>query len=159
MGELLREGPVEPARVGARDDRAVQLDLELDVERPVALGAQVLERLRLLRRGGHAVGLERGKRGDPRCDRGGERLAQERAERYVLPALDVARAPVVDEREPEDVCGGVRSGEPRPGRAGDEAELELDVEPSAGSEGRAAVGRELALRAGDGRARGCDGAG
>ena len=38
VGELLRHRPVERARVRARDDRARELDLELDVERPVALG-------------------------------------------------------------------------------------------------------------------------
>src|SRR5918992_2814711 len=45
VGELLRERPVQAAGVGPRDDRAVQLDLELDVQRPVSLRAQVRERL------------------------------------------------------------------------------------------------------------------
>ena len=48
--ELLRHRPVEPACVRPRDDRAAQLDLELDVERPRALRAEVRERRRLLRR-------------------------------------------------------------------------------------------------------------
>ena len=38
MRELLRHRPVEAACVRPRDDRAAELDLELDVERPVALG-------------------------------------------------------------------------------------------------------------------------
>ncbi len=123
------------------------------------LGAQVLERLGVLRRGGHAERLERGERDDPRRDRRGERLAEERAQRLVLPALDVARAPVVDEHEAEDVLGGRARRDRRPERvagAGDEAELELDVEPLRRAErGRAAGlgGRELAARAAHRRAR------
>ena len=42
-------------------------------------------------------------RHDPVADRGGERLAEERPERLVLPGLDVARRPVVHEHHPEDV--------------------------------------------------------
>ena len=37
VGELLRERPVEAARVRAADDLAVELELEREVERPVAL--------------------------------------------------------------------------------------------------------------------------
>ena len=69
-----------------------------------------------------------------------KRLAEERAERQVLPRLDVARAPVVDEHDAEDVLEraldrhrlavGAR-------HADDEAELELDVEPSRRAERRA----------------------
>ena len=96
------------------------------------VGLEVVERRRVLRRGGHPERLERGERHDPGRDRGGERLPQERAERLVLPALDVARAPVVDEHEAEHVVGRLGGRDARAERvagAGDEPELELDVEP------------------------------
>ena len=99
------------------------------------------------------------------ADRRGERLAQERAQRLVLPALDRARAPVVDEHEAEDVLGGVGRGDRRAqlrARAGDEAELELDVQARLGTERRGAAGlgrRALAARAPDRRAADHDRAG
>ena len=68
-----------------------------------------------------------------RRDRGGERLAEERAERDVLPGLDVARRPVVEADHAEDVVGerGDRHRLAQRGRgADDEAELGLDVEPA-----------------------------
>ncbi len=113
----------------------------------------------VLWRGRRAERLERGERDDPRRHRRGERLAEERAQRLVLPALDVARAPVVDEHEAEDVLGGRARRDRRPERvagAGDEPELELDVEPLRRPEGRRAAGlggRELAARAPHRRAR------
>src|SRR3954452_2041830 len=43
--ELLREGPVQVARVGAADRRPVELDLQLDVERVIARGPKVRDGL------------------------------------------------------------------------------------------------------------------
>ena len=85
------------------------------------------------------VRLEQRERRHPGRDRRRERLAEERPERLVLPALDVARAPVVDEHDAEDVVGeaSTRHRLAEPARhADDEAELELDVEPAAGAERR-----------------------
>src|SRR5439155_16619348 len=48
MGELLRHRPVETPRVRPRDDRPGNLDLELDVERPLAGGAEIRQRLGVL---------------------------------------------------------------------------------------------------------------
>src|SRR5687767_3647703 len=129
MGELLGGVPVEAARVRAGDDGAVELDLEVDVERPLLGRAQVREWLGILRWTGHPG--QRVQRRHPGAYRRREGLAQERAERLVLPALDVARAPVVDEHEAEDVLGRPRDRDRlaelggRP--AGDEAQLELYV--------------------------------
>ena len=50
-------------------------------------------------------GVERGQRGDPRRDRGRERLAQERSERDVLRRLHVPGRRVVEARDAEDVVG------------------------------------------------------
>ena len=60
--------------------------------------------------------VQRRQRDDPRRDRGGEGLAQERAERHVLPGLDVAGAPVVDQARRRR--RGRRSRPAAPARAG-----------------------------------------
>ena len=80
-----------------------------------------------------------------------EGLAEERAERHVLPGLDVARAPVVEQHDAEEVVVGLVDADPGADRgraADDEAELGLDVEPHARAEDRRGVGRRLALAAG-----------
>ena len=64
--ELLRHRPVEAACVRARDDRAAELDLELDVERPVALGAEVRQRLGILRRRRRRTGPRAARAASPR---------------------------------------------------------------------------------------------
>ena len=43
----------------------------------------------------------------PRRNRGGEILAEEWAERLILPGLDVARGPVVEQAEAENMLGGL----------------------------------------------------
>src|SRR4051812_42194905 len=144
--ELLGEGPVQVARVRAADRLAVQLDLELDVERVVARGLQVGDGLGDLGARGDEVRLERLQRRDPGRQAGGERLAEEGAERAILEALDVARAPVVEQREPEHVISRVPRGDARPGRTGDERQLQLDVELLGRAEHR-----PQAVRAGDRR--------
>jgi hypothetical protein len=59
MRDLLRDRPVQMARVAARYHRSVQLDLERYVERPGRL-AQVGQRLGVLPRRVHAKVLELG---------------------------------------------------------------------------------------------------
>ena len=88
------------------------------------------QRRRLLRGSLYATLLEEGERRHPGRDRRLERLAEERAERDVLPGLDVARTPVVHEHDAEDVVGeAVRRHAPAVARnAHDESELELEVE-------------------------------
>src|SRR6185437_2112756 len=101
--------------------------------------------------------------GHPAGHGGGERLAEERSERDVLPGLDVARGPVVEQGQPEDVVREPTGGDPvaEPGGgADDEPHLGLDVEPAAGSVGRAAAAlRSLTARSTYVRARHHDGAG
>ena len=58
-------------------------------------------------RGRHPRLVQRVQRGDPRRDRRGEGLAEERAEGDVLPGLDVPRRPVVEQAQPEDVVAEV----------------------------------------------------
>src|SRR5919106_853205 len=91
---------------------------------------------------------ELGQRDDPGRDRSRERLAEEWAERLVLPGLDVARAPVVDQNGAEDVVErlGDRDRLAVGARhAHDEAELELDVELLRRAKGRRVRVRRLAL--------------
>ena len=76
---------------------------------------------------------------DPRRDRRRERLAEERAERHVLPGLDVAGRPVVDQADAEHVPANASTGDRRAARrarADDEAHLGLDVEPPGRPEDR-----------------------
>ena len=80
------------------------------------LDAQVRQRLRILRRRRHAAVFEQRERRHPGRDRRGEALAEERPERHVLPGLDVAGAPVVDEHDAEDVVG--ERARRRPARRG-----------------------------------------
>jgi hypothetical protein len=142
--ELLRHRPVETTSIRTRHDGASELDLEIDVEAPLALDVQVGKRLGVLRRRRHEAVLEQGERCDPSPDGGREGLAEERPERLVLPRLDVTRAPVVDQEDAEDVVAkrgrGYRLAE-RATHANDEADLELDVESSTGAEARRLVAR------------------
>src|SRR4029077_9026924 len=123
MGEELRPRPVQRARVAVSQRTPIECQLEVDAERPVASDAEVAVRLGVLRLRLDADGLEQRERCHPRRDRRGERLAEERAERLVLPRLDVARAPVVDD---DDAADG--AAEPRLRSADDETELDLHVE-------------------------------
>jgi hypothetical protein len=114
---------------------AVQLQLELDVDRPVAAALQVAGRGRVLLRCLRARQCVQ--RHDPGADRGLEALAEERPERHVLVRLQVARAPVVDDDRAEDDVLEAVDGDARPdGRRGpdDEAELHLDVQLPARAE-------------------------
>src|SRR5262249_38390493 len=128
--ELLRHCPVEAFRVSLRDRFAVELDSERNVEGPVAASREVLERGRFLVRCLDTCFFEQRERRHPCGDRRLERLAEERAKWDVLPRLDVAGAPVVDEDDAEDVLGeglnGHRLAE-LAADADDEAELELEV--------------------------------
>ena len=86
--------------------------------------------LRPRERGG-AERRQRLGRHHPGRDRGGKALGEERPERLRLPALDVARRPVVEQTKAEDVPGRLadRYGGAELGRHADiEAELKLEIE-------------------------------
>ena len=65
-------------------------------------------------RGARGAGVPVGREGfdgdDPGREAGGEALAQEWAERLVLPGLDVAGRPVVEQREAEEVGSAAAMG-------------------------------------------------
>ena len=113
---------------------------------------------------GDPSGLQREQRDDPGRDGRGERLAEVRAERNVLPGLDVACGPVVEQHDAEDVSLGVVGGDAGPHRvpgADHEAQLGLDVEAYGRAEDRQLVagtspltGRADDLRTGDHDRRG-----
>jgi hypothetical protein len=77
-------------------------------------GVEVWEGFRIggrARRCRGAEGIEGDDGGDPGGDGGGEVFGEERAEGLVLPGLDVAGGPVVEEADAEDVCGGAGDGD------------------------------------------------
>jgi len=77
-------------------------------------GGQVLEGLGIAGGaggGGDKEGLQRGHGGYPGGDGGGEALGEEGAEGLVLPGLDVAGGPVVEQADAEEVLGGFGDGD------------------------------------------------
>ena len=125
---------------------AVELDLDVDVEAAGRARPEVGQRLRVLAGEVDPGRVEGGQRRHPGRDRRGERLAEERPERHVLPGLDVARRPVVEAGHAEDVVGEAGDRHRRPERrrrTDDEAELGLDVESLSGPEGRRRVAGRL----------------
>ena len=172
MGDELRRGPVEVAGIAAGqlvrrkplggECRRVQEHLELDVERAGCLVGAVVEvgqqrgivrRPLSLRRAERCQGL---RRDHPRRDAGAEALAEERTERLILPGLDVARRPVVQQAEAGDVLRRLGDGDGRAervARADPDPELELVVEIAAWTEGRDRFARRLALAVGTAHGR------
>ncbi len=128
------------------DPQVVAAGLVLLGVRVVEVGQQCVGALR--RR--HPRLVQGVQRRDPRRHRRGERLAEERAEGDVLPCLDVARGPVVEQAQPEDVLAEVaqRHRAARLGRhAHHEADLGLDVQADGRAEDGSGVGGPLALPA------------
>ena len=102
---------------------------------------EVGERLRVLAGQVDPRGVEGSERGDPGRDRRGERLAEERPERHVLPGLDVARRPVVEADDAEDVVGEVARGDRRP-----QALAPPTTKPSSASMSRRVLGPKTGPR-------------
>ena len=96
VGEHLGGGPVHRGVRRPRDRLAVEHDLEVDVVARARTDPEVVQGLGVLAGQVDPGRLERLQRGDPAGDGGGEGLAEERAERDVLPGLDVAGRPVVE---------------------------------------------------------------
>lgn len=124
-------------RADATDIRRIalgrrQIDLQLDIIHAiVALLPQIRQHIRTILQLLHAEPLQRARQHDPRAHARREVLRGEGAQRDVLPGLDVARAPVVEEDEAEDGggCGGADGDGCAEGGGGAEeaAELEFDV--------------------------------
>src|SRR4051812_36781558 len=119
----------------------------------IAFVEQIRQRARIVGRALECRAAERRERlhrHDPRRDRGGEALGEKRPERLVLPSLDVARRPVVEQHYAEDMTSrlvyGHRAAQRIP-TADDEAELDLVVEPRARPEARRFLIRRLDLPA------------
>src|ERR1051325_9922653 len=148
MRDELRDRPIHVAEVAAADPCAVQPDFYRDVERDVVFEMRQ-HRIFALRL--HAIRLERVERDDPRRDRRRKVLREKRTERLVLPRLDVARQPVVDETEAEDVIERV----PHRNRiaegvaaADEDAQLQFVVEALRGTEDRRRIRIVARLSAG-----------
>ena len=139
------------AELGPRDHGPVHRHLEMEVDSARFGPAQVRQRLGLLSGQVDPRIGQRGHRRHPCGDARGERLAEERAERHVLPRLDVAGAPVVEQDHPEEVVAGLgeRHGHTEVRRpSDDEADLGLDVEAGARPERRQRRTRGTVLPAG-----------
>src|SRR6185437_6641620 len=96
-------------------------------------GVEVGQRLRILRRAapGKPERGERFQRHHPGRDRGGEALGEEGTERLILPRLDVARRPVIQQTEAEHVLLRLRDGNRAAeavAAADEHTDLELEVE-------------------------------
>jgi hypothetical protein len=63
------------------------------------------------RRGGSAEGLKRSHGGDPGGDGGSEVLCEEGAEGLILPGLNVAGGPVVEQADAEEMMVCLRDGD------------------------------------------------
>src|SRR5262245_16332911 len=119
MSEHLRECPIEVSRVTCAEAvRGVSLfahllgrdeDFEFDVEAAalaVFVRIQIRQRLRIALRtfeSGRAEGRQSFHSYNPRRDRRGEALREERPQRLIFPALNVARRPVIDQTQTKDV--------------------------------------------------------
>ncbi len=134
-----------------------QQHLQLDIQRTlllVLLVVEIRQRLRVTlgpRRLGTTEGLQRFGHHDPGRDAGGEALGQEWPQRLVLPGLQVARRPVVEQAEARHMAArlanrnrlaaGVAPADP-------DTQLQLVVEPLARTEARLAGTRRQGLAIG-----------
>src|SRR5690606_31300411 len=125
----------------------------------IAVRLEVGQRLRVVGRPGPGAAkrCERIEGDDPRRNGGCEVLREERAERLVLPGLDVARRPVVEQAQPEDMRLGVVERDRLAlavAAADPDAALELVVEATTFGEHRRGGARRhhLAARPGKGLA-------
>eukprot|EP01139_Manchomonas_bermudensis_P021363 Amastigsp_a682245_60.p2 type:complete len:274 gc:universal Amastigsp_a682245_60:1014-193(-) len=148
--------------VKVRHGRRFDVDLEVDVEDVVVGVAEVRQRRGDLGLCGAFERLECGHGDDPRRDGGAKVLAEERAERHILPLLNVARGPVVEQHHAEKVLLGLCGGDGSTHIVADadkHTDLELNVKKLAGPEDRrgGVLGQRLAARALDGCARDDDG--
>src|SRR5262245_38664005 len=103
MCQLLSETPVQVLEVRSADDlRSVHLlalerHFQVYVVSGVAGELQIRQRFWLLLGTWSAKRLERFESHDPRRDRAHEVLGEKRPERHVLPRLNVASTPVVEQ--------------------------------------------------------------
>ena len=141
----------------ARQLPGAKMCFELDVEISaflVGIVGQVGQRRRLIAAAGKRRAAERLERlhgHDPGRYRGSETLAEERPERLVLPGLDVARRPVVEQHHAEDLLRRLRNRHrlsQRIARPDDEAQLEFEIQPLAGTEHRRRCVRRVGLSTG-----------
>jgi len=150
--------PLRPHPAGTHA-RGIEPYLELDVDGACAalgLVIEVGERRRHVggANPGNAKRRERLQRYDPRRDGGGEVLGEEGSERLVLPRLHVARRPVIEQTQSEQVALrlGKRHAAAETVAATDEhADLELVVEAARRGEVWLGRARRQHLPAGPGK--------
>src|SRR5690349_3367070 len=101
MRDHLADRPVHLREIVAGEAGSVQPDLQGDVV-GVSRSLQVWKNLLVLR-GGRAEWLERFPRDNPWRDRCRKILGEEGAQRLVFPRLNVARGPVIEEADSDEV--------------------------------------------------------
>src|SRR5258706_6477813 len=165
VGHHLREGPVLMAKARTRNSNSLRIaaprlglerNLELDIDGPtlsVAGAIQVSERLGILRRAPPRTTewRKRIQRYDPRRNRGREILGLEWPQRGRLPGLNVARRPVVQQTDAENMILGPVDQYGRAlfiADANEDAEFQLIIETRAGGQFRRAPvgGHDLSAR-------------
>ena len=155
MREHLRGRPEHVAETPTRNERrrhallahrhARDQHFKRDVEVCARGIGEIRQRLRIFgaaRRTGHAERFERIADDDPRRHGRREVLRQERTERLVFPLLNIARRPIVHEREAEDAIPRIRDGNRRTKfirTTDEEANLEFVVHQLRWTKGRRTV--------------------
>src|SRR5580700_9079755 len=164
VGDHLCDGPIHQRERGFRDARrrgavlAHGVGQEIGFQRDVEPAVRLIVRVGKMRQRGWIAfrprisgGVERRQRlrgYHPWRDRGAEILAEERPERLIFPALEVARRPVVEQGRAKYVLGRFadRNHSAELGTHADEgAELELEIEIARRSVTRHVLIRTLAL--------------
>src|SRR6185437_6039844 len=166
MRDHLRRRPIEVPRIAGRQAMrrearfAHRLGLDQQIERDVESARRLIV---LVEQGGKRRRIAGGARRlrdaerrqrlgghDPRRDAGMDAFREERTERLIFPALYVARRPVVEQAEPDQMISGLRYRNRRAQRiagADPETELELVIEAARRAEARLRLLGPLALAA------------
>ena len=159
--KLLAHVPVHVLEIGTAHREAFAIfgndfHFEGHVVMALSLVSEVRQNRRVLVRSRNAIRRQSVQRDDPRAHAGTKTLAQERAERHVFPFLDVARGPIVEQRQAEDEV--IRLGRAdrfaqRLSTVGHERHFQFEVQQPRWAEYRRCivVGTRLARRTSDRR--------
>ena len=156
MRKLLAHVPVHVFEIGTAYCQALAVfrndfHFKHHVVMALSLVSEVRQNRRILVRSRHAIRRQSVQRDDPRAHAGPKILSQKRAERNVLPFLDVTRGPIIEQRQAEDEVirlGGADRLAHRLSTVGHERHLQFEVQQPRRAENRRRilVGTRLAGR-------------